>query len=544
MKSNNIWSRRKFLQSSGLTAAGAMIPLNLRTSVSTHSLTSLSLTEQVQSETIREMLLAAIDTAHAMGATYAEARLTRTVAQEFWEGDIQYDSERLGISVRTLIGGGWGFAASPYCDKEEAILLTRDSIAQAKGASHRMQDPIDMGSYPAVSGSWNTPMRIDPFSMPLEEKIDYMESFEGYIPRRVENRNYGIKLIMEFTRQEQFVAISNGSYFSQTVYSTGGTFTVAVEDLVTKNNSRAYATNITPAGLGFERFLDAKLREQIHGLIDEAEYYMTLQAGPVEVGRFDTVFDASTVGSLIGTTLSQATQIDRVIGYEANASGTSYFGPDPIEYLGSKAASPLVTLHADRSLPAGLATVKWDDEGVEVEKFPIIREGVLHSYQTTRQHASTTAAWNEKQGMPVKSNGCAASESAFSPPLVMSPNIIMESANEDIGLQDLISPIKRGMCFINSLVTPDFQLRNGTISLGMPREIINGKLGAVIPDAGVLFESTQLWKSLTAIGGKNSVTSLPYDTKKGQPQQTTRYTIESVPAVFKDAAIFDVRRKA
>jgi TldD protein len=267
----------------------------------------------------------------------------------------------------------------------------------------------------------------------------------------------------------------------------------------------------------------------------------------VDVGKYDVVFAAGVTAGLAYKTLGIATQLDRALGYEANAGGTSYLGPDPLQYLGTAVASPHVTLTANRTTPHALATAVWDDEGVPCEAFPLIKAGLLVDYQTTRELTHWLADWYTKAGVPVRSHACAVAETALDYPILMSPNIALEPGVEAIGVDDLIKDTKRGIYFPDGRFQVDQQVKNGILygsELRKPREIRDGKLGTFLTGAGLLFNSQQLWKNVLAIGGAASAQFTDQGESKGEPSQAGQCNVSAVPIKVKDCSVIDMRRKA
>jgi len=350
---------------------------------------------------------------------------------------------------------------------------------------------------------------------------------------------------MEFTREERAVASTDGAYFTQTLHASEGNFRVDVDDTSPNHNggSAAFGRGITRAGAGWERLLDAKLREQIPGLIEEADELLVARRKPVEIGRYDMVCDAATMAYLIDSTLGRATELDRALGYEANAGGTSYLGPDPLSQLGETLGSNHLSVTGDRAQPMGLATVKWDDEGVEPERFPIVSKGVLQDYSTTREQAAWLAPWYQKQGRAVRSHGCASASSALAITQSATPNIAMAPGTDDLDFAELVASVKTGLAVIGGGATADFQSRTG-MGGGLTREIVNGKMGAVVEGAGFPFDSTQIWKALRAVGGARSSELRPAKEVKGEPEQVLGHSVSAVPGILKDIPVVDARRKA
>jgi len=304
------------------------------------------------------------------------------------------------------------------------------------------------------------------------------------------------------------------------------------------------AGGLAAAGAGWELLLDANLREQLPRMADELSQLLHVPERPVEIGRYDLVCDAATMAALVNATLADATQLDRALGYEANAGGTSYLGPDPFKFLGGPPfGTSLLNVRGDRSMPRGLATVKWDLEGVEPESFDLVSQGVLVDYQTTREQAAWLAPWYQRRGRPVRSHGCADATSALDLTMQCAPNLTLTPGTANLTFEDFVANTKHGYAFMNGQAGMDFQGRSGSLS-GFVREIVNGKLGAIVTGAGVLFDSTHLWKSLEALGGAQSRATISRGGHKGQPDQTSAHSITAIPGVLKNMVVVDMIRRS
>jgi TldD protein len=489
---------------------------------------------------VHDLAMRAIDTAKSAGATYAEVRISRTVSQTY-RPLLAGDSETVGIGVRALCGNGWGFAASPYQDLDESVTLARVAVAQAKINARIAAETIQWGTYPVARGTWSTPIRIDPFAIPIEEKCDFLISLGDLTPRHV-HRKLETTVSAFVERKEQTVATTEGAYFSQIFHS--GWMDVKPTSVefdglyATGRRWSSQATGIDSAGGGWERFLDAKIRDQMPRMLAECEELLPWsdRVKPLENGRYDVVGDAATMAGLVAATFGNATQLDRALGYEANAEGTSYLGPDPFKFLGTPLGSSLLNVTADRSMPQGLATAKWDDEGVEPETFPLIERGTLVDYQTTREQAPWLAPWYQQHGRAVRSHGCAVAKSALDAPVQGTPNLSMLPGSSNVTFAELVANTKKGVAMLGCGTSTDFQSRHGFVS-GLMREIANGKLGAILGDGAVSFDSTAIWKSLRALGGASGQTLVPYGGGKGQPYQTFDYTVSAVPAALANVVI-------
>lgn len=574
-RSNARWSRREWLAAN----AAALVASGTAASVA-HGMSLVRLSRSPAFNTDDAVLTAerarpladvaaweslaarAVDAARAAGASYADARLTRVV-QHLYSfatergNHFSGDSEMNGVGVRALVDGYWGFAAAPRVDAGNVVRLAQAAVAQAKVNALGNSRPAALASAPAVRGSWITPVRIDPFGISIEEKNDYITTWID-LANRVGASIDLIQSRLQFARQERVVATSEGSLFAQCTYESAGM--IVCTRYETRGSVQVTLNGLQAAGKGWELFLDAHVPAQLRGAREQLDMQSKLSATarPVTIGRYTLVCDGATMASILDQTLGLATQLDRAIGYEANASGTSFLD-DPLTMIGNlSVAAPSVTVTADRSSPGQLATVKWDDEGVESKPFTLVKDGVLTDFQTTREQASWLAPYYERHGRTVASHGCAASESALAITLQHSPNLAMTPSAGDASVDDLVASVPNGLLLTGGMASTDFQARNGTI-YGTFRKITNGRLGPLATGGAVSFSTQDLWRNVSAVAGARtngtavssqypfgSMISLYGYTRniKGQPPQITSHSVTAPAAVITAQAVIDPNRKA
>jgi TldD protein len=502
---------------------------------------------------VYQLAMRAMDAAKSAGAIYADVRLTRTM-QQAAGGSLGLhfiDHEVLGVGVRALVNGAWGFAATSYWTDDEVVRVAQAAVAQAKVNAIGVTQSIEFAAIPVATGSWITPVEEDPFVIPYETKLNIIEGITEAARHRLPPRalNGGVPAIRHLLgincyRQERALATMEGIYVTQTVYRTGGSFELEVSGSRGDIVSSAAATGLETTGRGWELFANAHLIEQIPRMLEEAERDALLPVKPVEVGQYDVVCDGVSAASVLDATFGHATELDRALGYEANAGGTSYLGPNPMDWLGTAVASPLVTITANRSLTSGIATVKWDDEGTSPQDFPIITAGQLVDYQTTREQMSYLRTWYDKRQQPVASHGCAASEDAQTVSLSMIPNLALTPHASGSTVDEMIASMGKGIAMLGSIASTDFQAKNGTLSQGKAYAVAGGKKVARLSHSALLFSSTDFWKNVTAIGGPASVVQTAHYETKGEPSQTTAHTVSGAALALTKQAMIDATRKA
>lgn len=487
---------------------------------------------------LKELALRALDAARRAGASYADVRLTHDWGRN-WQGGI-HDSERLAVGVRALVNGYWGFASSPVWSADELARLGVEAAHQAKTMALGKPRTVELAPLASMpDGHWVMPVKVDPFEIHPFEVRDYLSGLGTFVQETPDIQPPMVDFTA--TRQEKAFASTVGSYCTQRTYLSFGTFSVSLRR--GQRQVGGDVGNLSPAGVGWELFRDQPLREAFRHTLAELEELLKLPVKPVEVGRYDFAFDAASVASFMDRTLGRATELDRALGYEANAGGTSYLN-QPLEMLGSyRAGASLLTVTANRSEPGGCATVKWDDEGVAPDEFTLVKDGVLSDFQTTRESAGWLKDWYVKQGRPVRSHGCANADSAINAPLQRIPNLRLAPGQGASGLDELQSGLTNGMSMRNVAIEMDFQNLNG-LALGNAFEIKRGKRVAVIPSVGLLFRAPEWWKTLTALGGPASVERFGALNRKGEPSSVTSHSIAAPPAVFNQVTVIDPQRKA
>lgn len=591
------FTRRAFVQAgSSLTASAAVFPALSGLSRAWRGSAAVTIRQgadvQVRSlatdpdaDRIRALLLRAVDAAKSAGASYADARAVRLIDQAVqsrrqavtdvnWhlvrfknELPLVEETERHAISVRALVNGAWGFTASPWWTDDEAAALAHDAVAQARDNAQWITNKVELVHAPAVTGTWITPYRIDPFAVPLEEKMEVLRRAEDvYRPlyRPLDHTEVAGFLDLSCRHVTRVLATTEGTFISQQFYTTtlGRRWAQAQlngVDVLGNHNSdhpgwRTDAGSSTglqdapiPPGIGWETITDADLwtvgKEAGDTLYTSLIKKDATRPKPLTVGRYTIVMDAATVGRLVDVSIGQATDLDRITGIEANTGGTSYLGTDPLQLLGQYSfGSPLLTVTTTHAESAGkvknLPASQWDDEGVAHTPFTMVKEGILEGIPTTRDRASRLGAYDAKRGRPVASNGCAASGDGFGLelPTVNPPTLVMQPAAQDVSVSDMIASVPRGLMLNNGAVRTDFQGRQLLVT-GQLHEIVNGRLGAPLSDPVVMIDTTQLWKSLTAIGGASTASAVRGEWTKGVPAETLQTSVVAVPGVFRDMVV-------
>lgn len=537
-------SRRDFLKTASAAVAAVAVPNPLAALSS-----RFDAYPRAGDPLLGDLAARALQAARAAGATYADVRLTLTRAERMrFYGNSGYNilqnDELGGVGVRALVDGAWGFAASALWTPDEMAHLGREAAVQARTNAKGRRRKIEIGDPPpAAKGAWRTPIGRDPFDVPIQEKLEVAFAYAEITSRSnlaLRNAGAGSSMEMRWQRQEKTFASTDGAFVTQTLYVARPSFQVGV--VTPKGRAGRSSDLLLPTAGGFEVVSEAPLVDEIPRLIEES--LLMVEAEKIMPDRYDIVFDARATAQIVARTIGVAAELDRVLGYEANAGGTSYLAP-PEERLGSFAlGSKLLNVSAGRTQPGGIASTKWDDEGVAPEEYAILKDGVLVDYHTTRELAPTLASWYAKSGAPVRSHGCAASDSATGMTILQPPNIDMRPGSADTSFDDLVASLDKGLVVCAGDVTLDRQQLNGEVNGEMVYEVRKGKRTRFVHSSEVLFRAPELWKGLKAIGGPRTHRWTGESVWKGQPMQEWSFGVGAVPALFSKLAVTDKKRKA
>ncbi len=529
-----IHTRRSLLKHAAIAGGAALLSPRLSLA---RARSGDILYESLDDPDLRALIGTSVEAAQRAGALYADVRITHL--RRRLHPAIR-EQEFITAGVRALVNGYWGFASGPVWDKNELIRLANEAAQLARISSGGKIKSTKLAPMPAIAdGTWTTPVKIDPFSLHPAQIRDAGEGLREY----AKSKPYYSQFMWQFqvTMVDKSFGSSEGAFFTQRTYTS----TARAGYTMKRGNDIGGGPVLTEfAGGGFELFNEEKGRSEIDRLNDEG--FSTLPVLPVDVGRYETVYDGSAVSGILGSTIGCASEIDRALGFEANAGGTSYLN-DPDEMAGAYVlGSPLLTVEGNRTEAGGAATVKWDDEAIPTTNFPLVTNGVVQAFQTNRELAAMYPSKHIGAGSGA-STGCMDAPEAIFAPLIRTPNLRMAPGNEDSDLDALISNVEKGVLFRGLGVSMDFQQLNGlgTTTASNPCfEIRKGRITARLANAGVLIRAPEFWKSLTSIGGARSLDRYTYVSTKGDPTQPAFASVTCPPIVCRDQTIIDFGRKA
>ncbi|MBX9929726.1 MAG: TldD/PmbA family protein [Gemmatimonadaceae bacterium] len=392
-----------------------------------------------------------------------------------------------------------------------------------------------------ANASWKSSYAIDPWSIPVEEKVALL--FRANAAAQAVRNIRFVNSSLAFVKEERSYANSDGSLIAQDVVRSWVTMSMtAISDDRTEVATRGPEV-VQPAGRGWEYVLEADIVKNATVWAEQARE--KLSAKSVEVGKWDLILHPSQLFLTIHESIGHPTELDRAMGYEANYAGTSFISP-PEKVLGSLRLGPeQLTIRGDRSQPGALATIGYDDDGVQPDEFDIIKQGVFNDYQTTREQADWLRWWYEKQGKPVRSHGCAYAQSWSDVSFQRMPNVsIVPNADKDLSWNDLIAATDKGIAMIGrASYSIDQQRYNAQFGAQVCYEVRGGKIVGQLKDVAYQMRTPEFWNSLDIVGGRSAYElGGTFNDGKGQPGQSNAVSHGCPPCRFKNATVINTGR--
>ena len=479
---------------------------------------------------MQEWANSALETAKRRGAKYADARVmdirNREISTKNGEVGTLAESESLGIGIRVIADGAWGFSSTDRLTREGIDACAVEAVAIAKASALAKRENVSLAPEKAYVDTWQSPFLKDPFRIPVERQIDLLLAADQEM-RRVK----GITLAegsMHFRRLEELFVSTIGSSIHQIKMQSGAGI-VATSFAGSEIQKRSY-----PNSFGGQHMLQGYELIESLDLVGNArriaeECVALHSAAQCPEGRKTIILGASQLGLQIHESIGHPIELDRVLGMEANFAGMSFLTTDKLRKL--KYGSDIVNVVADARLEhgPGLGTFGYDDEGVPAQCTPIITNGLFTGYLTSRE---TAPAIGEK-----RSGGTMRCESWNRLPMIRMTNISIDPGAWKY--DDLIADTDDAILMeTNRSWSIDDKRYHFQFSTEIGWEVKNGKIGKMIKNPSYSGITTEFWNSCDAICSRDHWTlwGTP-NCGKGQPQQVMGTGHGAAPARFRDVRV-------
>jgi TldD protein len=472
----------------------------------------------------------ALDSARVRGATFADARVMdirlRDLSTKNGQVGTLSESESLGLGVRAMAEGCWGFASTDRLTREGVQACAARAVAIARASALAKRHDVVLVPEQAYVDTWQNPFIKDPFAIPLERQLDLLLAADGEM-RRVA----GITLAetsMQFRRVEQWYASTLGSQIHQLKMQSGAGI-VATSFAGNEIQKRSY-----PASFGGQHQLAGYELIESLDLVTHAprlaEESVALHQAPMcPEGQRSIILEGSQLGLQVHESIGHPIELDRVLGMEANFAGMSFL---TLEKLGKlRYASDIVNVVADARLEhgPGLGTFGYDDEGVPAQCTDIIKNGLFTGYLSDRETAAAIALR--------RSGGTSRAESWNRLPMIRMTNVSLLPG--DWRYDDLIADTDDAILMeTNRSWSIDDRRYHFQFSTEIGWEIKGGKKIRMLKNPSYSGITTEFWNSCDAICSRDHWTlwGTP-NCGKGQPQQTMGTGHGASPARFRNVRV-------
>jgi len=473
-----------------------------------------------------ELATAAVEGALAAGARYADARVMlirhESMAARNRLVEDQSQSEAAGIGVRALVGSSWGFQATPTLTAAAARGAGEGAAAVAR-ASARVPGPlVELSPAPVVVDTWISAWVEHPLDdVSLADKADLLVAATGAAV------DAGVGLAQasyEAWDTEKWFVSSEGCRVDQHIVECGAVVdATAIGDGETQRRSYPgvrgqYGTQ------GWELVRSLDLVANAERMATEAR--ALLAAPPCPAGTTTVVLDSGQVALQIHESVGHAVELDRILGWEAAFAGTSWLDPGQLGRL--RFGSELMQITADATLPGGMGSFGYDDEGVPAQAVDIVRDGRWVGVLSGRDSAPQVG---------LSSGGMVRADGPARLPMVRMTNVGLLPG--DSSLEEMIAGTDDGIYMqTNRSWSIDDKRLNFQFGCEVGWEIKDGALGRMLKNPTYTGIGPTFWASLDAVGGADewTVWGVPH-CGKGQPLQVGHTGHPAAPCRFRDVRV-------
>lgn len=481
---------------------------------------------------------AALTAAQQAGADYADLRVhaitTETVQLRDGALENAVVDREIGLAVRVIVEGTWGFASHAELSPGAAADTARRAVRVAKTLAPLNAERIELAAEPVYrDATWVSDYRIDPFGVPGGDKVAVLEEYSGRL--LASDGVDHVTAAFQSAKEQTFYADTFGSSITQQRVRIHPTIEAVAVDAAA-GTFETMRTLAPPSARGWEVVAaddvwdwSAELA-QLPSLLAEKVKAPSVVAGPT-----DLVIDPTNLWLTIHESIGHATEYDRAIGYEAAYAGTSFATPDKLGSM--RYGSPVMNVTADRTVEHGLATVGFDDEGVRAQSWDLVRDGLFVGYQLDRVFAPRLGAQ--------RSNGCSYADSAHHVPIQRMANVSLQPASGEVTTDDLIAGVGDGIYVVGDKSwSIDMQRYNFQFTGQRFFRIRNGRLEGQVRDVAYQATTTDFWGALEAVGGPSTwCLGGAFNCGKAQPGQIAPVSHGCPSALFRGVNVLNTREE-
>jgi len=449
------------------------------------------------------------------GALYADARWYPSEEAHYltmWNGNLKTADAAMesGIGVRVLYQGAWGFSASS--EMKDLTGVFEKALDNARTAAERVTFPVRLAEKDAVQASFTSPNRIDPFTIPFNEKVAFLKLMddllnqEGVTQRMVD---------LTFIRKQIVYLDSEGSEIEKNIIEVFPSIGVMGVDADGQTHNRSFKPPRLGDTRGWESIDRDLFTREAERIVRELN--QSLVAEPCPKDDRSVILLPGIMFLQTHETIGHALELDRILGYELAYAGGSFVTLKDFGNL--RYGSEKLTARADATVPNTPGSFGYDDDGVPAQDNLLIDKGILVGAITGRQmveEANATARKPIFEG----SSGANRATSFYRVPIERMTNINIDPGT-DGSLEDIIKNTEKGIVLDGdrswSIGSNREQFHFGT-EIGWLVE--DGEMTEVVKNATYQGETLKFYNALSAVGDESTWEVKYVDNcGKGQPNQ-------------------------
>jgi TldD protein len=476
---------------------------------------------------MKDKLKECIDWLRNKGVTYADCRFVRRQNEAIRVSDGNVDSLSrnldVGVGIRVLADNSWGFAATSILGLAQLLKTANKALQIAKASALIKHSPVAFAEQEPFVDSYRSTFVKDPFQVSTDDKLNLLMQVTNALKKGKKIQT--AEASMDFFKTNKLFVSTEGSEIEQEIIESGAGYkAVAFDGKEAQTRSYPNSQGGDFAARGYELIDEMHLLDHVERVGAEAAALLQAAACPDEVTT--VIICGPQMALQVHESCGHPIELDRVLGSEISFAGGSFLSLDKMGSL--KYGSDIVNINADATIPGGLGSFGYDDEGVKAQRSPIVERGLFVGYLTGRDTAPVI-----KQ----RSNGTMRADGWNRIPIVRMTNINLEPG--EWKLDDLIADTKRGIFLdLNKSWSIDDKRLNFQFGVECAWEIKNGKLGQMYKNAVYTGITPEFWNSCDAICNRDHwrVWGIA-NCGKGEPMQSMHVAHGTAPTRFRNVKV-------
>ncbi len=270
-----------------------------------------------------------------------------------------------GIGIRLIYEGKTAYA---FSNDFSANILLDLAATVSKAAADAVHDVIIDMKHQRPQTIFS--IKIPPASVPLDKKVALVRQ-GNKAARSLDNKIKQANIIYSDSMKKVKIATSDGI-----IAEDNRTYTMGIAHVIAADGTSIQTGYETAGGLAGHELFET---DPIDALAERAarRAVMLLSARKAPGGRMPVIISSAAGGTMIHEAIGHGLEADLA------RQGLSVYS----KKLGSRVASPLVTVIDDATIPNKRGSFSVDDEGVTSRRNVLVHEGILIGYMYDKYNA-------------------------------------------------------------------------------------------------------------------------------------------------------------